>query len=177
MPAPVTAEHLETRNRERLARAETLLRQLETTEAPFTKDSVIRTLNDLQVEIHNLAAECGIYVAMHPDREVQQLAEKLQREAAELGQRQLQSLAVYDALGAIDVNSLGLYQRGQLLDIEIPALPFGKIQIADGPKRHAHQQLQPLAGRFDKGVDSQIAGDIVRRGDAGLGEKHDCQTW
>ena len=40
-PAPVSPEHLETRSRERLARAASLLRQLESTAAPFTKDSVV----------------------------------------------------------------------------------------------------------------------------------------
>ncbi len=107
MPAPITAERLEARNRERVERVESLLRQLESTGAPFNKDSVITPLNDLQVELHDLGSECGIYVAMHPDREVRQLAEKLQREATELGQRQLQSRAVYDALSAIDPSSLG----------------------------------------------------------------------
>src|SRR6185503_5335739 len=110
-PAPVSVERLEARSRERLARAESLLRQLDSTTAPFTKDSVIAPLNDLQVELHNLMAECGIYIAMHPDREVQQLAEKLQREGNELGQRQLQSRATYDALGAIDHSSLGPVDR------------------------------------------------------------------
>ena len=111
MPAPITAEQLETRNRERLARAETLLRQLESASAPFTKGSVIAPLNDLHVELHNLGAECGIYIAMHPDQTVQQLAETLQREGIELGQRQLQSRRVYDALGAIDPASLDAVER------------------------------------------------------------------
>jgi thimet oligopeptidase len=111
MAAPITAARLETRSRERLARAESLLRQLERTGAPFTTDTVITPLNDLHVELHNLSAECGIYVAMHPDPEVQQLAEKLQREANEFGQRQLQSRPLYDALGAIDASSLGPVER------------------------------------------------------------------
>jgi len=111
MPAAITAGHLDTRSRERLARAESLLRQLERTGAPFTKDTVIAPLNDLQVELHNLIAECGIYIAMHPDPEVQQLAEKLQREANEFGQRQLQSRPLYDALAAIDASSLGPVER------------------------------------------------------------------
>ena len=111
MPAPITAQHLETRSRERLARADSLLRQLETTRAPFTKDSVLTPLNDLHVELHDLGSECGIYVAMHADREVQQLSEKLQREGTELGQKQLQSRALYDALGAIDPSSLGPVER------------------------------------------------------------------
>ena len=111
MAAPITAERLETRSRQRLARADALLRQFEGAAAPVARNSVITTLNDLQVEMHNLASECGIYVAMHPDREVQKLAEKLQREAAEFGQRQLQSRAVYDALGTIDPKSLGPVER------------------------------------------------------------------
>ncbi|HEY3127092.1 MAG TPA: M3 family metallopeptidase, partial [Candidatus Limnocylindria bacterium] len=111
MPAPITAERLETRNRERLERADSLLKQLERTAAPFTKDTVLSPLNDLHLELNNLASECGIYVAMHPDREVQQLAEKLQREAVEFGQRQLQSRPIYDALGAIDPSALEPVER------------------------------------------------------------------
>src|SRR6266542_2545378 len=111
MPTPMTVERLEARSRTRLARAESLLRQLESTSAPLTRDSVIIPLNDLQVELHNLMGECGIYIAMHPDPEVQRLAEKLQREANELGQRQLQSRAAYDALGAIEPSSLDPVER------------------------------------------------------------------
>jgi thimet oligopeptidase len=111
MPTPITAERLEARNRERLARAESLLRQLERADAPPTKGTVITPLNDLQVELGNLGAECGIYVAMHPVREVQQVAEELQRESADLGQRQLQSRAIYDALGALDPAPLGPVER------------------------------------------------------------------
>ena len=109
--APISAERLALRGRERLARAESLLRQLEGGAASFTTDSVLTPLNDLQVELHNLAAECGIYVAMHPEPDVQKLAEQLQREANELGQRQLQSRPVYDALGAVDPSSLGPVER------------------------------------------------------------------
>src|SRR5213593_210867 len=116
MPAPITAKRLEDRNRERLARAESLLRQLERTSAPLTKGSVIAPLGDLQVELHNLGAECGIYIAMHPDPGVQQLAEKLQREGIELGQRQLQSRQLYDALGAVDPASLDAVER-RFIDI------------------------------------------------------------
>lgn len=111
MPSPITAEQLETRSRDRLARAEALLRQLESATEPFTKDIVIAPFNDLHIELNNLGSECGIYVAMHPVREVQQLAEKLQREAAEFAQRQLQSRAVYDALGAVDPKGLGPVER------------------------------------------------------------------
>jgi thimet oligopeptidase len=110
-PVPITAERLETRNRERLARAQSLLRKIESTGAPYTKDSVIAPLNDFQVELSNLASECGIYIAMHPEPEVQQLAEKLQREALDLGQSQLQSRALYDALGSLDASSLGAVDR------------------------------------------------------------------
>jgi len=107
----MTVERLEARSRTRLARAESLLRQLESTSAPLTRDSVITPLNDFQVELHNLMGECGIYIAMHPDPEVQRLAEKLQREANELGQRQLQSRAAYDALGAVEPSSLDPVER------------------------------------------------------------------
>jgi thimet oligopeptidase len=110
-PAPITTERLETRNRERLARAQSLLRKIESTGAPYTKDSVIAPLNDFQIELSNLASECGIYIAMHPEQGVQQLAEKLQREAVDLGQSQLQSRALYDALGSIDGSSLGAVDR------------------------------------------------------------------
>jgi thimet oligopeptidase len=110
-PSPIGAAELESRNRERLARAEALLRTLDSASAPFTKGSVITPLNDTQVELANLGSECGIYVAMHPEPEVQQTAEKLQREAVDVGQRLLQSRRLYDALGALEPASLGPAER------------------------------------------------------------------
>ncbi len=115
-PIPITARQLEERNRGRLARAASLLRDLENARPPFTKDSVITRVNDAQVELSNLGGECGIYVAMHPVPDVQQLAEELQREASDFGQRLLQSRPVYDALGALDPISLGEVER-RLVDL------------------------------------------------------------
>ncbi len=111
LTAPVSAEVLEARGRERLARAAALLRQLESAGAPFTVASVITPMNDMQIEMSNTASECGIYVAMHLDKDVRDTAEKLQREASELGQRQLQSRPLYDALGALENEALGPLER------------------------------------------------------------------
>ncbi|HET6700572.1 MAG TPA: M3 family metallopeptidase [Gemmatimonadaceae bacterium] len=137
-PTPITAERLERRNRERLARAESLLRRLESTDAPHTKDSVITPLNDFQVELSNLASECGIYIAMHPDPEVQQLAEKLQREAVDLGQRQLQSRALYDALISIDQASLGTVDR-RLVDLVRLDMRRAGVELAPADRARARE--------------------------------------
>jgi Zn-dependent oligopeptidase len=97
-PAPVSAQILEDRNRERLTRAVALLRRLES-EPDADARRIIPVLNDLHRELSNLMNECGIYVAMHPDTDVRDMAERLQREASEFSQTALQSAAVYDALG------------------------------------------------------------------------------
>ena len=156
-PAPITAETLATRNRERLARAESLLRHLENTGAPFTKDSVITPLNDLQVELGNLGSECGIYVAMHPEPEVQQLAEKLQRDAVAVGQRLLQSRAVYDALGAIDAASLGPVER-RLVELVRSDMRRAGVELAPAERERA-RALRAELTRLGQDHARNIRGD------------------
>ena len=110
-PTPVTPALLEERNRARLARAAGLRERIETAGPPFTVDSVIGPLNELQIEVANLQSECGIYVAMHPDKAARDVAERLQREASEFSQAYHQSRPLYDALGAIDGRALGAHER------------------------------------------------------------------
>ena len=100
-PTPITAPQLESRDRERLARATELLSQIERAMPPFTIASVLEPLNQLHVELSNISAEAGVYTAMHPDRAVRDIAEQMQREAIDLGQRALQSKRLYDALAAV----------------------------------------------------------------------------
>ena len=100
-PTPITAEQLEHRDREGLARATALLAQLEATAAPFTVATVLAPLNELHVALSNITAEAGIYTAMHPDKAVRDTAERMQRESIDLGQRALQSSAIYAALAAV----------------------------------------------------------------------------
>ena len=38
-------------------------------------------LNDMHVEMSNRASECGICISMHPEKDVRDTAERLQREA------------------------------------------------------------------------------------------------
>ncbi len=100
-PTPITAEQLEARDRERLARANAILAGLEADKPPFTVATVLVPLNALHVELSNISAEAGIYTAMHPEKTVREAAERMQRESIDFGQRVLQSRAVYEALGAV----------------------------------------------------------------------------
>ncbi len=97
-PAPITSGQLETRDRARLDRAKALLARLESAPGPFTVHSILEPLNALHVELSNVSAEAGIYTAMHPDKAVRETAERLQREAIDLGQQTLQSKPLYHAL-------------------------------------------------------------------------------
>ena len=107
-PAPVSAKLLEDRNHERLTRAAALLRRLET-EGGADARRVIPPLNELQRELSNLTSECGIWVSMHPDKDVRDTAERLQRDASEFSQTALQSTPIYEALGRGD--GLGPLER------------------------------------------------------------------
>ena len=107
-PAPVSAKLLEDRNHERLARAGALLRRLES-EGGADARRIIPPLNELHREISNLMSECGICVSMHPDKDVRDTGERLQREASEFSQTALQSAPIYDALARGD--ALGPLER------------------------------------------------------------------
>ncbi|HEV8468627.1 MAG TPA: M3 family metallopeptidase [Candidatus Limnocylindria bacterium] len=107
-PAPVSAKLLEDRNHERLARAGSLLRRLET-EGGADARRIIPALNELHREISNLLSECGIWVSMHPDKDVRDTAERLQRDASEFSQTAFQSTPIYEALARGD--GLGPLER------------------------------------------------------------------
>ena len=109
-PAPITARALEDRNRGRLSRAAGTLRRFDSDPLTRPRD-IVGSLNDIHVELNNVVSECGIYVSMHPDRDVRDTAEKMQREASELGQLGLQSRAVYDALGLVEHANVGPAER------------------------------------------------------------------
>jgi thimet oligopeptidase len=108
--APITAKQLEERDRDRLARASALLRRLET-DRPSAGSGVLAMLNDMHIELNNLVSECGICISMHPDKDVRDTAERMQREASEFAQVTLQSRPLYDALGAIDTTKLDADER------------------------------------------------------------------
>ncbi|MDQ6858739.1 MAG: Zn-dependent oligopeptidase [Chloroflexota bacterium] len=97
-PAPITSGQLETRDRSRLGKAVALLSQIEGLRATFTVASILVPLNEIHIELSNVTAEAGIYSAMHPDKAVRETAERLQREAIDLGQQVLQSGPLYNAL-------------------------------------------------------------------------------
>jgi thimet oligopeptidase len=126
-PAPVSARLLEDRNRERLVRAHALLRRLES-ERDADAHRTIPALNDLHRELSNLMSECGICVAMHPDKEVRDTAERLQREASEFSQTALQSTPVYDALGRGD--DLGPLERRF---VELVRMDMKRAGVTLGP--------------------------------------------
>ena len=100
-PTPITAAALEARDRERLDRAKAIFARLESLRGPFTVETVLAPLNDMNVELGNINAEAGIYTAMHPDKAVRDAAERISRETIDFGQSTLQSRALYDALGQV----------------------------------------------------------------------------
>ncbi|HEV8229963.1 MAG TPA: M3 family metallopeptidase, partial [Candidatus Limnocylindria bacterium] len=130
LPAPITADRLETRSRERLVRAASLLRELEG-ETRFTRDAILTRANDMHVQLINVGTECGIYVAMHPDPDVQRTAEKLQREASEFGQVWQQSRPLYEALGRVDASALGDVERRF---VELVRMDMRRAGVELGPE-------------------------------------------
>jgi len=109
-PAPINARALEERNNERLARAASSLRRFEH-DPPALVPDVAAALDDIHVDLNNVVSECGIWISMHPDKEVRDSAEKLQREASDLGQVSLQSRPVYDALAPLERGNVGPVER------------------------------------------------------------------
>src|SRR5688572_2510394 len=94
---------------------------------------------------------------MHPEPEVQQLAEKLQREAVDLGQRQLQSRALYDSLSAIDSSSLGAVDR-RLVDLVRSDMRRAGALLAP-PERERARALRAELTRLGQDHARNIRGD------------------
>jgi Zn-dependent oligopeptidase len=132
--APITAKGLEDRDRDRLARTSALLRRLET-DRPTSDSGVLSMLNDIHVELNNLVSECAVCIAMHPDKEVRDSAERLQREASEFAQVALQSRPLYDALGTIDKTKLDA-DESRLVELVRMDMRRAGVELApDGRER------------------------------------------
>ena len=121
--APLSARVLEDRNRDRLASAARVFRDLESGASPL-----LPGLNDLHIELSNVQSECGIAIAMHPDKEVRDTGEKLQREASDFAQETLQSVPIYEALERI-----GAHDAIEGRFIELVRLDMRRAGVRLGP--------------------------------------------
>ena len=134
LPTPITADRLETRNRERIARARVLLKQLE--DPGTSSGSVLPLLNDAQVELANVGSECRIYVAMHPEKEVRDTAEKLVRETSEIDQELHQSRPLYERLGALEQDAAVRGHERRV--VELVRMDMRRTGVALGSAERAH---------------------------------------
>ena len=135
-PTPITAEKLEARDRERLDRAKALFAKLEAAQAPFTRETILEPLNDMNVELTNINSEAGIYTAMHPDKAVRDAAERIAREAIDFGQSTLQSRALYDALGQVKTDD-PLDRR--FIDLERRDMKRAGVELNDADRAKARE--------------------------------------
>ena len=135
-PTPVTAEILEARDRERLERAKAIFARLEALREPFTAETVLAPLNDMNVELTNINAEAGIYTAMHPDTAVRDAAERISRETIDFGQSALQSRALYDALGQVRTDD-PLDRR--FIELERRDMKRAGVELSDADRAKARE--------------------------------------
>ena len=101
---PGAPAELAARNRDRIARAATLLGRI-ATEGGDTS-AVLPTLNDIGVELATAGAECSLLSEVHPDALIRAAAEEIVREIAAFSTELQQHRGLYDALGALDEASL-----------------------------------------------------------------------
>jgi thimet oligopeptidase len=100
------AAELLSRNRARLARAETQLSAIRNTERPFTEANVLRPFNEIGIETAAVGSECGLLAEVHPDPAVRAAADTVIQELSAFGTRLGQDRPLYDALGGIDQKRL-----------------------------------------------------------------------
>ena len=100
------ATELTERNRARLATAKELLARIHATAAPFTEANILVPYNDLAATLAEAGAETGLLGEVHPDAEVRDAADGIIRELSELRTVLGQDRPLYDALGALDRESL-----------------------------------------------------------------------
>ncbi len=146
-PAELTA-----RNRDRIARATTLLGRI-ATEGGDTS-AVLPTLNDMGVELATAGAECSLLSEVHPDALVRTAAEEIVREIAAFSTELQQHRGLYDALGTLDEASLDDLER-RLVFLQRRDMRRAGVELA-GPEqqrvRELRQELVAITQAFARNI-------------------------
>jgi thimet oligopeptidase len=88
-----------------LANASDLLRKQEEIPEPFTVETVLVPLNELQIALSNGARLASTYKSVHPDAELRKVASDCLVKYSDLGTRLSLSRPTYDAVSKVNVSS------------------------------------------------------------------------
>ena len=95
-----TAATITERNAALIARARTLLAELEA-RTPTEPRALIQQVDELQLVLLNAGSEVGVLSEIHPDLAVRESAEQLAREVTRLATAVNQSARIHDALARL----------------------------------------------------------------------------
>src|SRR5690554_6489599 len=98
-----TAEDFRRQCDARLAELDSAIGKLESAAPPFTVDSVLAPLNQIQITLLDSSARAGLFEAIHPDAAVRDVAGDCTSAFSDIATRIALSRPIYDAVAAVDV--------------------------------------------------------------------------
>jgi len=101
----VKAQTYERQCKESIKNVTLLLNQQEGIQAPFTVDSVLVPLNNLQISLSNGARLASTYKSVHPDHELRNVATECLVQFSDIGTQLSLSRPIYESVSKVDVSS------------------------------------------------------------------------
>jgi thimet oligopeptidase len=135
---PASAEALTERSRRSLAAAKEVLDRIEQARGPLTQQNVLRPLNDLMVELANVATEAGLLAEVHPELKLREAAEGAAREVEKFRTDLNLNRPLYQALTALDLESLDPLAR-ETVELVRRDMRRAGVELDDGQRQRVRQ--------------------------------------
>src|SRR5512132_1496356 len=153
----MTAEDIRTRGASALAQARKGVDWLEA-HAPKDADALLRTVDELQLAIANVASQVSVLVNVHPDLAARQACEALQVEATRLSVRFAQSRPIFDALSAVDRSQLDAHAR-RAIDLTLMDMKRAGVAL-DELRRTRAQELRERITQLSQAYGRNLRDDV-----------------
>jgi thimet oligopeptidase len=153
----MTADDIRSRGESRLADAKARLAKLES-DPPRDRDALLRSVDDLQLALTNIASDISVLVNVHPDVEAREACETIQQQSTELGVRVLQSRPIYDALTAVSTDGLDAHAR-RARDLVLRDMTRAGVAL-DPARRAKAQELRARITQLSQAYARNLRDDV-----------------
>ncbi len=143
MTAPPSVGELRERTERRLERATEMLADLRRRGAPYTQQTFLEPLNDIQIELSNAQLDVSLLKEVHPEPEVRQTCEELQLRLSRFATELQQDRDIYKGHREIDVAALDPHAR-RFVELARMDMRRAGVELPDAGRDRAKELRQRM---------------------------------
>jgi len=143
MTAPPSVGELRERTERRLERATEMLADLRRRGAPYTQQTFLEPLNDIQIELSNAQLDVSLLKEVHPEPEVRQTCEELQLRLSRFATELQQDRDIYKGHREIDLAALDSHAR-RFVELARMDMRRAGVELPDADRDRAKELRQRM---------------------------------